>query len=396
MNKNISIHLEKRKQIELGSFYTPEIIVKKVFNFVDDFLSENKIDKSNAVYFDNACGCGAFYRSDKNFVLSDIDKRAVDFMRNDLFAKNVIHTNSIKDVSRDKFKISKLAFLINVGNPPYNDITSEIRQGEKGVFDCDYDIFDRDLGITFIKSFDKLHSDLVCIVHPLSYLIKQANFNRLKNFKNNYKLIKGEIFSSELFNGTGKTKFPIVIAMYKKGGGMDFEYIRNFEFSVFDSQQKFILKKFLTTDGFIEKYPSKFIKNGSPSFGLYYYTFRDINSLKRNRDFILEPNYNSIYVSLENLYKYSYLYTFKKLFNPQNIWIYGNLSPLLDKSLENNKRDYIVFSIIDSGLQDKLTKEQKQLIKQYYNISYKDYNKKHFIDDIRNKLIKNISNLMII
>jgi len=396
MNKNISTHLDKNKKIELGSFYTPEVIVDKIYEFIDDFLSEKNIEKSNIIYFDNSCGCGAFYKKDRNFVLADIDEQAVNFMKNNFSIKNIICTNSIKDVSRKKFNIPEKSFLINIGNPPYNDITSEIKQGQKGVFDCDPDIFDRDLGVTFIKSFNKLQSDLICIIHPLSYLIKQANFNRLKNFSLNYKLIKGEIFSSELFNGTGKTKFPIVIALYQRGKGMDYDHIKSFNFSIFNSDKNFILKNFLTTDGFIDKYPSKYIKNEISSLNLYYYTFRDINSLKRNRDFILEPNYNSISISLENLYKYSYLYTFKKLFNPQNLWIYGNLSPLLDKSLEASKKDYIIFSILDSGLEKKLTIEQKHLIKNYYKISYKDYHKQSFLSDIKSKLLQNISNLVII
>lgn len=395
MNKNTSTHLNKDKQVQLGSYYTPERIVDIVYNFVDGFLNKKNIDKKNVIYFDNACGCGAFYKNDRKFVMADIDGVAVDFMEKNFSIDNVICTNSIKDVSRNKFNISEKSFLINIGNPPYNDVTSEIRQGEKGVVDCDVDILDRDMGVTFIKSFDKLKSDLVCVVHPLSYLIKEANFKRLKLFKDNYKLIRGEIFSSELFSGTGKTKFPIVVALYERGQGMDYEYLRNFKFSILDSKEVFVLKNFKTTDGIVNKYPSKFSNVKSP-IDLYYYTFRDINSLKRNRDFLLEPNYNSISVSLEDLYKYSYLYAFKKLFNPKNIWIYGNLSPLLDESLINNKKDYIVFSIIDSGLYKKLSDKQKETIKKFYGISSKDYDKQNFLDDVRNRVLNNISNLAII
>ena len=82
MNKNISTHLDKNKKIELGSFYTPEVIVDKIYEFIDDFLSEKNIEKSNIIYFDNSCGCGAFYKKDRNFVLADIDEQAVNFMKN--------------------------------------------------------------------------------------------------------------------------------------------------------------------------------------------------------------------------------------------------------------------------------------------------------------------------
>ena len=120
-----------------------------------------------------------------------------------------------------------------IGNPPYNDITSEFRSGEKGENICDEDLRDRDLGVSFLRSYNKLKADMVCILHPLSYLIKEANFKRLREFRENYKLTKAEIFSSALFSGTGFGKFPIIVALYERNiSGMDFNYIRGFGFNI--------------------------------------------------------------------------------------------------------------------------------------------------------------------
>lgn len=41
---------------------------------------------------------------------------------------------------------------------------------------CDEDLFDRDLGVSFLKSYNKLKADVICILHLLSYLIKKTNF----------------------------------------------------------------------------------------------------------------------------------------------------------------------------------------------------------------------------
>lgn len=389
-------HLSKQKQIELGSFYTPLHLVDRVHFLIDEYLTKNKINKKLILYFDNASGYGVFYKKDKNFIFADIDSTAILKIKTDLkiTEERLFINNSLQNVSRNKYNINKETFLINIGNPPYNDTTSIINSGKKGNFSCDLDLFDRDLGISFLKSFNKLNSDIVCVLHPLSYLIKETNFKRLKEFKDNYRLIFGEVFSSEHFSGTGKTKFPIVIAFYERNSlGMDFSYIKNFDFNILNSEKKFKLLNFKTTDGFIYKYPKEVFNKDNFS-GFYYYTFRDINSLKRNSDFSLESNYNSISVSIDELYKYAYLYSFKKLFSPKDLWLYGNLSPLLDGELEKFKREYVLFSVLDSGLHKNISADLRRKIKSYYNLN-RDYNKSDLIK-LRRIIEERINELAII
>lgn len=223
-----------------------------------------------------------------------------------------------------------------------------IQEWKKGRNICDEDLFDRDLGISFLKSYNKLQSDIVCILHPLSYLIKEANFKRLNLFTKNYKLKKGILFSSSFFQNVSNINFPIVIALYEKNTkGMKYNDIKTFKFSILDSKKVFKLSDYANVDSFIRKYPPRKKDLQVSDIGIYYYTFRDINSLKRNRGFHTQKDKNSIVVHLENFYKYAYLFSFKKLFRPKNIWLYGNLSPLgYEQTIEDNKKLFLQYTLL--------------------------------------------------
>jgi hypothetical protein len=274
-----------------------------------------------------------------------------------------------------------------VGNPPYNDTTSEFRSGEKGENICDEDLRDRDLGVSFLRSYNKLRADIVCVLHPMSYLIKEANFKRLREFRKNYKLIKAEIFSSALFVGTGFGKFPIIVALYERNiTGMDFDYIRNFRFNILNSNDTFVLSRFQTTDGYINKYPPRKSDDKKSPIGLYYYTFRDFNSLKKNASFMTKKHPNGIVVTLGNLYKYSYLYSLKKLFNPANPWLYGNLSPLADiEDVENNKGLYVSYAVKTNRVFEQVAKSLPKKIINHYKIKI-DENINQIENTIKNRL----------
>lgn len=366
---NKSNHLPKEKQIQLGSYYTPEELVNKVQEYIQPYILKNK---GNIIIFDNAAGCGAFIIGMKkyDYRASDCDAKAYEFLKEHLDNKRVFFTNSLIDVSRGKYNIPDNSFLIMIGNPPYNDTTSEFKNGQKGKNLCDEDLFDRDLGVSFLKSYNKLKADAVCILHPLSYLIKETNFKRLKNFKDNYRLNKGIIFSSSLFSKTGLIKFPIIIGLYERDEkGMDFNHIRNFNFSILDSEDKFKLSKYETTDGFIDKYPPRKNDIKVSPIDLYYYTFRDFNSLRKNTSFMIKKHYNGIVMTIQNFYKYAYLNALKNLFRVNNIWLYGNLSPLINKKLlEENKNIYIEYTIQTNSALKNIDKKIIQNIVKYYGI----------------------------
>ncbi len=370
MQVHLAEHLQKNERIQLGSYYTPEKLVKLVHEFIKPY-SENK--KKDVILFDSAGGCGAFLFGIRhyNYRIADCDLDACNFLKQHFDQHNIFRTNSLKDVSRGKYSISSSAFLIMIGNPPYNDTTSEFKNGKKGQNICDEDLFDRDLGVSFLKSYHKLKADIVCVLHPLSYLIKETNFKRLKDFKDNYKIIRGEIFSSVLFPGTGTGKFPILVALYEKNpSGMTFEYIRQFQFDILNNDKKFILSKYKTTDGYINKYPPRKNDIKDSPMGLYYWTFRDFNSLKKNASFI-KKHPNGIVVTLKNFYKYSYLYSLKSLFNPEDAWLYGNLSPLAHiEDVEQNKKLYILYAIKTNKVLREMDNSILKKIANYYKIKF--------------------------
>lgn len=392
MQIHLAEHLPENKKIQLGGYYTPKEIVKLVHTFIYPYIKNNKKD---VIIFDSAGGCGAFLFDLKkyNYRIADCDLDACNFLKQNFNPENIFHTNSLQEVKREKFHIPASAFLIIIGNPPYNDTTSEFKNGEKGNNICDEDLYDRDMGISFLKSYHKLNADIVCILHPLSYLIKEANFKRLKNFKDNYKLIKGVIFSSALFQGTGTAKFPILISLYEKNNkGMDYNYIKNFVFNILNSEQTFILSKFTTTDGYINKYPPRKNDIQESPIGLYYYSFRDFNSLKKNTSFMAKKHPNGIVVTLENFYKYAYLYALKKLFNPENAWLYGNLSPLINiENVEKNKKVYVSYAIKTNKTLKEIDYSILKKIINYYDIKF---NKINNIQNLENIIKSDLLNLI--
>ncbi len=391
MQVHLAEHLPKNKRIQLGSYYTPEKPVQLVHKFIKPYL-ENK--KKDIILFDSAGGCGAFLfgLKDYDYRIADCDLEACSFLKQHFAPHNIFWTNSLQGVSRDKYLIPYSAFLVMIGNPPYNDTTSEFKNGEKGQNICDEDLYDRDIGISFLKSYNKLNANVVCILHPLSYLIKEANFKRLRDFKNNYRLIRGEIFSSALFHGTGTAKFPILVSLYERcPDGMTFEYINNFRFNILDSEKTFVLSDFKTTDGYINKYPPRKNDIKKSPLGLYYYSFRDFNSLKKNTSFMTKKHPNGIVVLLENFYKYAYLYSLKSLFNPEDAWLYGNLSPLVNiEDVEKNKKLYVLYAIKTDRTLKGINNAILKKITKYYDIKINHFND---IDYIEKKIKNNLSKL---
>jgi hypothetical protein len=219
-----------------------------------------------------------------------------------------------------------------VGNPPYNDTTSIIRSGiKRNNFERDEDVFSRDFGISFLLSYDKLFADYVCVLHPLSYLIKKTNFAGLGNFRKNYKLIDSVIISSGEFADTSKnTRFPIIIALYERNPlGMDYNYIANYNFMTLD-KKRFSIKQRDSIGGYVNKYPNQKKVSQEDTVALFY-TMRDINALKRGATFIKNDNYNAVRVTKEKLPYYCYVDVFKE-FIPHIPYYFGNCDIMIDNS----------------------------------------------------------------
>jgi hypothetical protein len=359
--------LNDKEKSNLGKYYTPEHLVKLITGLAKKHVNE----KSKVL--DLAAGCGAFLDcfNQNQIIARDIDYVAVTIL-SELGYKNIATDNSLKNVSREKYGLKESDHVVIIGNPPYNDSTSKnkkagINAKEKPHVNVDDDIKANDLGISFLRAFDKLKANVVCVLHPLSYLIKETNFKRLKEFKKNYLLREGIIFSNIEFADTQKTPFPIVAALYiRHTRGMDYDYVRKFSFKDYYTKDNFILEQFETIDGYARKYPpQKKERNKMSDIGLYMHNIRDSNSLFSGGNLTEKEDYEKhITIHFKDLYKYAFLNCYRRYFEKD--FRFGNLSPLVrSEELEANVwlRDvFIIDSIIHNQRLNIFNKENPENI----------------------------------
>ena len=347
MNRNQK-HLNHIDAINLGSYYTPEVIVDLTYSI----LQKNIKNIKDFSIIDSSCGYGSFLARNniaKRLIGADIDQKAISEAKKIIGEVDFICQNSLLNVSRPSLTIKNDEKIITIGNPPYNDTTSIIRNSIKDTSiqdKIDADIKTRDLGMSFLLSYDKLKADYVCVLHPLSYLIKKANFALLSKFAKNYKLIDGVIISSHEFSDTSRgMAFPILIALYKRDEvGMGYDYIQNYQFKVKDDGV-FRLKDFDTIVNYVQKYPNKKILNKNDKPVAKFWTLRDINALKRNRTFIDSDTYNTVYILMEKLPYYCYIDVFKQYTDKMPYFI-GNCDIIIDnEKFEKIKECFIAQSI---------------------------------------------------
>ncbi|MGI6228158.1 MAG: rRNA adenine N-6-methyltransferase family protein [Christensenellales bacterium] len=325
----IQQHLTYKEMTDFGCFYTPQRFV----NIVHDMIYRNIKNTEEYVLIDTACGYGTFLNKCNNKFRSlkcnDIDLEAVQIAK----SKNNINIkyynkNALYKVSRAMFDIDENEKLIIIGNPPYNDTTSIVKNTLKKPEPCeiDEDIKTRDLGISFLLSYNKLCADYIAILHPLSYLIKYANYKLLNAFYSNYSIVDSVIVNSQDFTMTSKSMgFPIVIILYKRASGIIYQDIKNRIWKTVDDK-KFILKRDVISN-YISKYPQKNAKLNDKS--ILFYTMRDINALKRNKTFIEEYSSNAIIVDVEKFHFYCYVDIFKE-YADQIPYFWGNYEVFID------------------------------------------------------------------
>lgn len=324
-------HLNKDTMINLGAFYTPKFVVELAYKML-----EKRVNLEDFLIFDNACGYGDFFVRECEFLGADIDSEALKKVPKSI---KTIHTNSLQSVSRTKFGIKQDKKLIIVGNPPYNDTTSLVKSGvKKHIFAVDEVLKCRDLGISFLRSYALLEPEFICVLHPLSYLVKRTNFNALAKFRQNYRLIDDLIISSEIFSPHSNSFFPIIIAMYEKNAlGMDFDFIKNYSFKSYEGQ-KFSLNDFDFISNYICKYPNPHDTRQEVAF---FHTLRDINALKRNKTFLAKNSSFAVRVFAENFKYYCYIHHFKH-FAHKLPYFLGNFDIFIDNdAFLKHEKDFL-------------------------------------------------------
>ena len=163
----IQAHLDRIQTINQGSFYTPDSIVHLVYQM----LLDSEINIKDYVLLDSSCGYGSFLQLEgfKQNIGADIDSVALSkakaYFKDSYMKPLFIHTNALADVQRDKFRITESDKLIIIGNPPYNDKTSIVQNRLKSTDSnpVDSHLKARDIGISFLRSFDILKADYICI-----------------------------------------------------------------------------------------------------------------------------------------------------------------------------------------------------------------------------------------
>ena len=280
-----------------------------------EWLRDEGIDDSYTI-LDSSCGYGAFFElsqffRNNKYIGNDIDSKAIEMVPSAFPFVKLFNKNSLVDVKREQFGIANDDKLIIVGNPPYNDTTSMINQEIKSNnIQIDKDLATRDLGISSLLSYNKLDADYVLILHPLSYLIKQANYRLGGKFFNNYSIKKHIIFNSQEFANTSRINgFPIIMALYKKsrGSGIKYSDVQKFDFQTIEGRT-FNLSNRDYVANYIQKYPH----NKRYSREILFYTLRDINALTRSRTFIKDRIANAVDVNPDKLGYYCYIDCFKK------------------------------------------------------------------------------------
>ena len=347
---NYSRHLPDSKKANLGKYYTPKIIVETLRQIIAPKIREN------SVVMDLACGCGAFLDlfDDCHIIGRDIDPQAIEIL--DLFNfSNIEEDNTLLNVSRAKYGLTSTDDLIIIGNPPYNDTSSiNKRYSTKAKSKRspeDADIHCRDIGRSFLEAYAKLEPRYICVLHPLSFLVKRTNFSSLKHLIKDYKLENALIFKSTIFTDLNhRTPFPILIATYKRDkSGMDYEYIENFIFDIYGSNQKFSLKNVHQAGhSYIHQTVTSIDLTNDSDIGLYHYNFRDINSLNKanfqNQEYRASHHDTMLVVNYSDLWKYCYVNCIKKfllpMLNEGNYYILGNLNPIIDITLVDSEPHY--------------------------------------------------------
>lgn len=354
-------HLSYNEMTNFGCFYTPQRFVDKLIDIVKTNIDNYK----QYTYLDSSCGYGSFLKSlhPLRTIGTDIDGKAIEIAKKIYPLSQYYVLNALNEFTREKINLSQEDKLIIIGNPPYNDTTSKVKNEIKKSTPCliDDDLKTRDLGISFLLSYNKLKADFVAVLHPLSYLIKKANYDLLSMFYKNYSLVDHCIINSQEFSMTSKTKgFPIILALYRRSNlGLTYDNILNMEFKTIDNKTFNLRHDYIKN--YVSKYPSKFRKYTDND--ILFFTMRDINALNRSRTFIEDFSDNAIIIDKRKFAYYCYVDIFKDHISKLPYY-YGNCDVFI------NNKDFL--SIKDVFVTKSIEKHPwlKQKISYTVNTNY--------------------------
>ncbi len=121
-------HLSKQEIIKNGSIFTPQYLVTLVSELLDEYID------LNSVIGDFGSGYGAFLQQfigkGKRCFATEYDEMSYRLLKQEYPTIQIYHENSLLNISRDKYKLREEDELIIIGNPPYNDVTSLLKNSQ--------------------------------------------------------------------------------------------------------------------------------------------------------------------------------------------------------------------------------------------------------------------------
>ncbi|WP_240329480.1 SAM-dependent methyltransferase [Helicobacter suis] len=326
------------------------------------------INPQDYILLDSSCGYGIFlhWPGFNAYVGVDKNNSALEEVRKTCKHAILLHKNALHAVMRENFHIPSASKLVIVGNPPYNDRTSRVRSSlkDKEALKMDTPLKARDIGISFLRSFDLLKADYVCVLHPLSYLIKRANLKSLKDFAKNYRLLEGLVLSSQIFCPKSSGYFPIILALYKRDiKGLDEGFIAGFDFLTLEGKS-FRLQDWDFISAYVDKYPNKQRISKDLRVSMFY-TLRDINALFRSKTFLEEESPHAIYITQEKYSLYCYIDVFKTQI-PHIPYYLRNCDVFLDYAKFKKLEDHFIIASQTKKISPEIERYFKDLLGVHY------------------------------
>jgi len=143
-----------------------------------------------------------FLQKNVRFIGADIDPMALTIARKKIPNIEFKKINVLSQISRSKFGIGENEKLAIVGNPPYNDVTSRVKNDIKAKpCKIDEEIKTRDLGLSFMLAFAKLKDDFFALSiakHPDIFAAKYSIPNQERI---NFAKTKVQTYFNNLFRG---------------------------------------------------------------------------------------------------------------------------------------------------------------------------------------------------
>lgn len=317
---------------------TRKHIVEAAFGMIRRHIRINELNFMTLL--DPVCGSGSFFDMSIPFLqlmANDVDAEILAYVKNQYPSTRCFSHNSLAMLDRKGYGLEATDSLLVIGNLPHKLPIPEHVKRKKYV--ADSSIKNRDVGISHLLACGRLDPDYICVLHPLSFLIRPVHVRNLKEFCQKYRLIDALVISNHEFSDdeTSRT-YPIVLAMYKREPqGMTWRYLQKFEFETV-RKRKFCLKDFMWIDRYLTVNSNRSRVAKADVLIKFHIPF-DINELRNNKTFVQHDGANIIHVTEKELDYCCYIEAFKEYAHHLPYYL-GSCNIMFDAQHFDEVRDY--------------------------------------------------------